>query len=74
MNFGFTLGDDGLSVTSTRILARNLPDFDEPTLGTIVGDEFLFVANSHWGRFDRDGNLPEDLSGPVVLKIQLSNP
>ncbi|MGI9271604.1 MAG: hypothetical protein ACR2QT_07510, partial [Woeseiaceae bacterium] len=53
----FTLGDDGLSITSSRVLARNLPEFDEPTLGTIVGDDFLFVANSHWNRFDRDANL-----------------
>lgn len=67
----FALGEDGLSVTGTRVLARNLADFDEPTLGTIVGDEFLFVANSHWGRFDRDGNLPEALTGPVILKIKL---
>jgi hypothetical protein len=68
----FSLAEDGLSVSGTRILARNLPDFDEPTLGTISGDEFLFVANSHWGRFDRDGNLPEALTGPVILKIPLS--
>ena len=67
----FSLGEDGLSVSGTRVLARNLPDFDEPTLGTISGDEFLFVANSHWGRFDRDGNLPNALSGPVILKIKL---
>lgn len=67
----FSLGEDGLSVTSTRILARNLPEFDEPTLGTIVGDEFLFVANSHWGRFDRDGNLPAALTGPIILRVKL---
>jgi len=67
----FALSEDGLEVTDSRVLARNLPDFDEPTLGTIVGDEFFFVANSHWNRFDRDGNLPVGLAGPVVLKINL---
>ena len=67
----FSLAEDGLSVSGTRVLARNLPHFDEPTLGTISGDEFLFVANSHWGRFDRDGNLPDALTGPVILKIKL---
>jgi len=67
----FALSEDGLEVTDSRVLARNLPDFDEPTLGTVVGDEFFFVANSHWNRFDRDGNLPEGLAGPVVLKINL---
>ena len=67
----FTLGADGTSITGSRIIARNLPEFDEPTLGTIVGDDFLFVANSHWNRFDRDANLPDDLSGPIVLRINL---
>jgi sugar lactone lactonase YvrE len=67
----FTLGADGTSITGSRIIARNLPEFDEPTLGTIVGDDFLFVANSHWNRFDRDANLPDGLSGPIVLRIKL---
>jgi hypothetical protein len=67
----FSLAEDGLSISGTRVLARNLPDFDEPTLGTIVGDDFLFVANSHWGRFDRDGNLPGALTSPVILRIKL---
>jgi hypothetical protein len=65
------LGTDGVSVTSAKVLARNLPEFDEPTLGEIVGDEFYFVANSHWNRFDRDGNLQPGLAGPIILKIRL---
>ncbi len=67
----FTLSDDGLVVESAEVLAMNLPEFDEPTLGTVVGDDFFFVANSHWNRFDADNNLPEDLTGPVVLKLSL---
>jgi hypothetical protein len=68
---GLTLSEDGLSITANRVLARNLPEFDEPTLGAIVGDDFYFVANSHWNRFDRDGNLPDGLTGPIILKIKL---
>jgi len=67
----FTLGHDGVTVTGARVLARNLPQFDEPTLGIVAGDEFLFVANSHWNRFDRKGALPEGLTGPIVLRIAL---
>ncbi len=67
----FILSDDGLAVETAVVLAINLPEFDEPTLGTIVGDEFYFVANSHWNRFDADNNLPDDLTGPVVLKLSL---
>ena len=67
----FTLGGDGTSITHSRVIARNLPEFDEPTLGVVVGDEFLFVANSHWNRFDREGNLATDLVGPIILRIKL---
>ena len=69
----FTLAEDGLSVTSAKVLARNLPEFDEPTLGVIAGDAFLFVANSHWNRFDRAGNLPEGLEGPIILRLALEH-
>ena len=67
----FSLSDDGLAIETAEILAMNLPEFDEPTLGAVVGDEFYFVANSHWNRFDEDNNLPEDLTGPIVLEIKL---
>lgn len=67
----FTLADDGASVTAAEILAMNLPEFDEPNLGVVRGDEFLFIANSHWNRFDPDGNLPDGLSGPTVMRIKL---
>jgi hypothetical protein len=66
-----SLSDNGKAVESAETLAMNLPQFDEPTLGAIVGDDFYFVANSHWNRFDEDNNLPDDLSGPIVLKIKL---
>ena len=67
-----SLSDDGTAIESAEILAMNLPQFDEPTLGTVVVDEFYFVANSHWNRFDADNNLPDDLTGPIVLKVDLS--
>ena len=65
------LGDDGLTAGATRVLAANLAEFDEPTLGVIRGQRFYFVANSHWNRFDRENRLPEGLSGPTVLAIPL---
>lgn len=66
-----TLGEDGLSITAGRTIAANLDELDEPTLGFVSGDNFYFVANSHWNRFDKDNNLPEDLSGPIVLRVSL---
>jgi sugar lactone lactonase YvrE len=67
----FQLAENGRAIGATRILAANLPAFDEPTLGLVNGDDFYFVANSHWNRFDRDNRLPDDLSGPIVLKLSL---
>jgi len=67
------LSDDGRSIVDSRILAMNLEHFDEPNLGQVVGDQFYFIANSHWNRFDQDGNLPDGLEGPVVLRVDLDN-
>ncbi|MFQ5609336.1 MAG: hypothetical protein ACE5F8_03600, partial [Woeseiaceae bacterium] len=36
----------GDEIVGSRIVAMNLPQFDDPNLGQIVGDEFLFIANS----------------------------
>ncbi len=66
-------------IVDWEVLEANHPDFDEPTLGVVVpgpGREtaaFYYVANSHWGAFDRNGKLREnaDLSPPVVLKLDL---
>ena len=65
------LSDDGLAITGSRVLASNLEAFDEPTLGLVRGDNFYFVANSHWNRFDRENKLPDDLAGPIILKLSL---
>jgi sugar lactone lactonase YvrE len=65
------LSPDGKAIIDSRVLAANLPAFDEPTLGVVHGDDFYFVANSHWNRFDRDNRLPDGLAGPIVLKLSL---
>ena len=68
---GLTLSEEGLRVTASRVLASGLEQFDEPTLGVVRDETFYFVANSHWNRFGRDGNLPDGLTGPVVMKLSL---
>jgi hypothetical protein len=66
------LSENGLAIASSRTLASNLKEFDEPTLGLVQGSDFFFVANSHWNRFDRENQLPDGLSGPIVLKLSLN--
>jgi sugar lactone lactonase YvrE len=66
-----TISGDGLSIIAARTIASNLEEFDEPTLGFVSGDDFYFVANSHWNRFGADNALPSDLSGPIILRVSL---
>jgi len=74
------LNDSMDRVTDWEVLDANHPQFDEPTLGIVVRDpsvgpgaEFYYVANSHWGAFDRDGALRANasLTAPVILKLNL---
>lgn len=64
---------DGARVVGHELLVANDPRFSEPTLGTVLGDQFLFVANSQWDRFDEANALPPvaELAEPVVLEISL---
>ena len=65
------LGPDGLAVTGGEVLLRSHPDFDEPTLGVVVGDRLFLVANSHWNRIGADHALPPaaELTPPIVLEL-----
>ena len=66
-----SLALEGEGISSMKVLAANQPDWDEPTLGQIIGNEFWYVANSHWPRFDEKGELPNatTLAPPRVMKI-----
>ena len=67
------LGPDGLGVTRGRILEMNNPDFDEPTLGTVVGDALYFIADSQGQKFlDEKKPMPAgDMRDAVILKLPL---
>ncbi len=67
------LAPDGLSIASSRILEMNHPDFDEPTLGTVV-DRVLYFSANNQGHLYRDTKNPpksEDLREAVILKLPL---
>ncbi|MDT8439943.1 MAG: hypothetical protein RQ729_13145, partial [Wenzhouxiangellaceae bacterium] len=51
-----------------------LPSFEDPTYGTLAGDELLFLARSHWGRVNSAG-LPIDppLPDVPVLRANLDD-
>ena len=51
----FVLSDDGRRVTRVEVLDRNIALADEPTIGALVGDDFVYVANSQWSKHDDRG-------------------
>lgn len=68
----FVLNKDFSRITKSETLEANHADFNEPTLGAIVGDDFYFIANSQWNLVDENGKLAEDkLKEPVILRLKL---
>jgi len=55
------------------VLDQNVAIADEPTIGTLLGDDFLYVANSQWEKFSDDGarNPAHPLTSPVVVRVHL---
>lgn len=51
------LDDSGTRVASIATMAKALPSFDNPTFGTVAGDDLLFMAASHWHRVGSDGRV-----------------
>jgi len=69
----YYLNSDWTEVVRSEILEIGNPEFSDPTLGVIVGDDFYYIANSQWPAFRDDGtHLPMDqLREPVIMKISL---
>ena len=58
-------------IQSVEVLESNHALFDEPTTGTVVGDRFYFIANSHWPAF-ADGKTPDSkVSAPLLMVLPL---
>lgn len=70
---GIRLDKTGRRVAKSRVLAAALPEFEQPTLGVVVGDGLSFVANSQWNRFDQHHQLPDraTMKNPLVLRVSL---
>jgi sugar lactone lactonase YvrE len=69
----FTLAADGSRFTSAEVIDRN-PAADEPTIGTLVGDEFVYVANSQWEKRNAAGAIKPGvaLRKPLLMGVPLS--
>ena len=70
------LAPDGVKIARARILEMNHPDFDEPTLGTVVDGALYFSANNQGHRYYDTKNpyKASDLRDAVILKLPLAAP
>ena len=68
------LDADGLGIDTVETLERAHHLYREPTLGTVVGDDLIYVAASQWQSFDTDGKLLVDqLVEPTILRLPLTD-
>jgi sugar lactone lactonase YvrE len=69
----FVLDDSGRRILRADVLDRNSSIADEPTIGTIAGGSFVYVANSQWEKHDAEGRrvLTRPLTRPVLLAAPL---
>lgn len=61
-------------ITRFETLDRKHPAFNEPTMGTIIGDTYYYIGNSQWGAYDDSHKIKPDeqLQDIVILKSKLT--
>jgi hypothetical protein len=65
-----TLSRDGSRIAGVRILESNNPDWSEPTLGALRGEDFLYVADAQWERYGPAGALQgEGAQRPTAIRL-----
>jgi len=66
------LGGDGHRITHCETLERGEP-LGEPTHGVVIGDAFVYIANSGWDKLDEHGRprAGETLKAPELRKLAL---
>lgn len=67
------LDSSGTRFTRVEVLDQNRVVADEPTIGTIAGREFVYVANSQWDKHDAAGKplAGKTLTAPKLLAVPL---
>ncbi len=69
----FALDAAGTRIISATVLDQNSAIADEPTIGALNGDEFLYVANSQWEKHGDDGAPTPGAArtAPKILSLRL---
>ena len=63
----------GPRIAGLEVLDRNTEVADEPTMGVVAGDAFVYVANSLWEKYDEGGvrRYEVPLTAPTLLSVPL---
>lgn len=69
----YVLDDSGFNIQSSQTIDSHHPAFNEPTLGTIVGETLYYIANSQWSGYDDQHQIKpvDQLNDIVILKSRL---
>jgi sugar lactone lactonase YvrE len=69
----FVLDASGRRIDRADLLDRNSALADEPTIGAVVGREFVYIANSQWEKHDASGHrlTSRALTPPLLLAVPL---
>jgi sugar lactone lactonase YvrE len=67
------LNDDGKRIVRAEVIDRNWKIAGEPTIGTIAGNDFVYVANSQGENYTDDGvrRAAIPLKAPILLSLPL---
>ena len=64
----FVLDPDLRRVVTWSVVERATPGLGDPTHGVVVGNDFVFIANSGWDRFGDDGHITNPQGAPARLE------
>jgi hypothetical protein len=63
----FVLDPSLRRVVDWSVVERATPGLGDPTHGVVIGDDFVFIANSGWDRFADDGHITKPAGDPARL-------
>ena len=71
----FALNAAGDSIVAARVLDQHPALAPEPTIGTMMGDRFVYVANSQWEAYDDEGRRRPgtSLTGARLVAVPLED-
>lgn len=70
----FTLDATHTRVVSETVIERATGTLGDPTHGTVVGDEFYYIADSGWDSLDDHGDVKPDARpfAPRIMRVRLA--